>query len=38
MSAAVVALVLFGVFGALGFGWHSWLQRRRTGSAGSRVG
>jgi protein-S-isoprenylcysteine O-methyltransferase Ste14 len=30
----VVALVLFVVFGALGFGWRSWEQRRRTGSTG----
>ena len=30
----VVALVLFAVFGLLGFGWRSWLQRRRTGSTG----
>jgi len=32
----VVALVLFAVFGALGFGWRSWEQRRRTGSTGFR--
>ena len=32
----VVALVLFAVFGVLGFGWRSWLQRRRTGSTGFR--
>lgn len=32
----VVALVLFVVFGALGFGWRSWEQRRRTGSTGFR--
>ena len=32
----VVALVLFAVFGLLGFGWRSWLQRRRTGSTGFR--
>ena len=25
---------LFGIFGALGFGWRSWEQRRRTGSTG----
>lgn len=36
MNAAVVALVLFGVFGVLGFGWRSWLQHRRTGSTGFR--
>ena len=30
----IVALVLFGVFAALGFGWRSWEQRRRTGSTG----
>jgi protein-S-isoprenylcysteine O-methyltransferase Ste14 len=35
-AAAVVALALFGVFGALGFGWRSWVQRRRTGSTGFR--
>jgi len=27
---------LFGVFAALGFGWRSWEQRRRTGSTGFR--
>jgi protein-S-isoprenylcysteine O-methyltransferase Ste14 len=32
----VVALVLFAVFTALGFGWRSWEQRRRTGSTGFR--
>ena len=32
----VVALVLFVVFAALGFGWRSWEQRRRTGSTGFR--
>ncbi len=31
-----VALALFAVFGLLGFGWRSWLQRRRTGSTGFR--
>ncbi len=30
----IVALVLFAVFAALGFGWRSWEQRRRTGSTG----
>jgi len=30
----VVALALFTVFAALGFGWRSWEQRRRTGSTG----
>jgi protein-S-isoprenylcysteine O-methyltransferase Ste14 len=30
----VVALVLFAVFAALGFGWRSWEQHRRTGSTG----
>jgi hypothetical protein len=29
-------LVLFAVFGVLGFGWRSWLQHRRTGSTGFR--
>lgn len=29
-----VALCLFAVFAALGFGWRSWVQRRRTGSTG----
>lgn len=33
-SAAVVALVLFTVYAALGFGWRSWVQRRATGSTG----
>jgi protein-S-isoprenylcysteine O-methyltransferase Ste14 len=32
----IVALVLFAVFAALGFGWRSWEQRRRTGSTGFR--
>jgi hypothetical protein len=32
----IVALVLFVVFGALGFGWRSWEQRRRSGSTGFR--
>jgi protein-S-isoprenylcysteine O-methyltransferase Ste14 len=36
MDAAVIALVLFAVFGVLGFGWRSWLQYRRTGSTGFR--
>lgn len=31
-----VALALFAVFAALGFGWRSWEQRRRTGSTGFR--
>ncbi|BBZ51847.1 hypothetical protein MHEI_35640 [Mycobacterium heidelbergense] len=35
-AAADMALVLFAVFGVLGFGWRSWLQYRRTGSAGLR--
>ncbi|AEV74723.1 putative protein-S-isoprenylcysteine methyltransferase [Mycolicibacterium rhodesiae NBB3] len=30
----VVALILFATFAALGFGWRSWEQRRRTGSTG----
>jgi protein-S-isoprenylcysteine O-methyltransferase Ste14 len=34
--AADIALVLFAVFGVLGFGWRSWLQYRRTGSTGFR--
>jgi hypothetical protein len=32
----VVARTLFAVFAALGFGWRSWEQRRRTGSTGFR--
>jgi protein-S-isoprenylcysteine O-methyltransferase Ste14 len=32
----VVALVIFAVFAALGFGWRSWEQRRRTGWTGFR--
>jgi len=32
----IVALVLFAVFAALGFGWRSREQRRRTGSTGFR--
>jgi len=35
-TAAGIALLLFAVFGVLGFGWRSWLQRRRTGSTGFR--
>jgi protein-S-isoprenylcysteine O-methyltransferase Ste14 len=35
-TAADIALVLFAVFGVLGFGWRSWLQHRRTGSSGFR--
>lgn len=35
-AAADIALVLYGVFGMLGFGWRSWLQYRRTGSMGFR--
>lgn len=33
---AVIALVLCALFGALGFGWRSWIQYRRTGSTGFR--
>lgn len=32
----IVAIVLFVVFAALGFGWRSWQQKRRTGSTGFR--
>ena len=32
----IIALALFAAFGALGFGWRSWEQRRRTGSTGFR--
>ena len=32
----LVALGLFAIFAALGFGWRSWEQRRRTGSTGFR--
>jgi protein-S-isoprenylcysteine O-methyltransferase Ste14 len=35
-TTAGVALVLCAAFGVLGFGWRSWLQHRRTGSAGFR--
>jgi protein-S-isoprenylcysteine O-methyltransferase Ste14 len=34
MTMPVGALVLFTVFAALGFGWRSWEQHRRTGSTG----
>ena len=34
--AATTALILFAVFGGLGFAWRSWEQRRRTGSTGFR--
>jgi len=30
----VAALALFAAFAVLGFGWRSWVQRRRTGSTG----
>ncbi|MEB3031146.1 methyltransferase family protein [[Mycobacterium] nativiensis] len=33
---APTALALYIVFAALGFGWRSWLQYRRTGSTGFR--
>ncbi|MEV6219081.1 isoprenylcysteine carboxylmethyltransferase family protein [Nocardia sp. NPDC051833] len=33
---AVTALVLYVIFGALGFGWRSWRQYRTTGSTGFR--
>jgi protein-S-isoprenylcysteine O-methyltransferase Ste14 len=33
---AIVALVGWGVFLAVGVGWRSWLQRRRTGDHGFR--
>jgi len=36
VAMPVVALALFVVFAALGFGWRSWEQRRRTGSTGFR--
>src|SRR5262249_11448984 len=36
-AAADMALVLFSIFGVLGFGWRSWLQYRRTGSTGFRA-
>ena len=32
----VIALALFAAFAALGFGWRSWEQHRRTGSTGFR--
>jgi protein-S-isoprenylcysteine O-methyltransferase Ste14 len=32
--AAAIALALMVSFGLLGFGWRTWLQRRRTGSTG----
>jgi protein-S-isoprenylcysteine O-methyltransferase Ste14 len=35
-AAGDMAVVLFSVFGVLGFGWRSWLQYRRTGSTGLR--
>lgn len=33
---AVTAIVLYVAFAALGFGWRSWMQYRRTGSTGFR--
>lgn len=33
---AVTALILYLIFAALGFGWRSWVQYRRTGSTGFR--
>lgn len=35
-TTADLALVLFAIFGALGFGWRSWVQYQRTGSTGFR--
>jgi hypothetical protein len=35
-SMPLAALGLFAAFAALGFGWRSWEQRRRTGSTGFR--
>ena len=35
-AAGDMAVVLFAVFGVLGFGWRSWVQYRRTGSTGLR--
>lgn len=32
----IAAIVLFVLFAALGFGWRSWQQHRRTGSTGFR--
>src|SRR5262249_41998519 len=32
----VAALALFTAFAALGFGWRSWVQYRRTGTTGFR--
>lgn len=31
-----LALALFALYAALGFGWRAWLQRRRTGDTGLR--
>ena len=36
LDMPVLALALFAVFSALGFGWRSWEQHRRTGSTGFR--
>ncbi|MFV8051880.1 methyltransferase family protein [Mycobacterium sp. 48b] len=33
---ALTALILYLIFAALGFGWRSWVQYRRTGSTGFR--
>ena len=33
----VEALVLYVVFGAVAFGWRTWLQWRRTGDTGLRI-
>ena len=35
-ATADMALVLFSIFGILGFGWRRWVQYRRTGSTGFR--
>ena len=35
-DAPVLAIVFFAIFAAIGFGWRSWEQRRRTGSTGFR--
>lgn len=35
-TSALLALALFAVFAALGFGWRSWVQYRATGTTGFR--
>lgn len=37
MKMTVLALVLYGVFAAIAFGWRTWVQWRHTGDTGLRL-